>query len=229
MRVYALVPVQEALHVDDVSHLQLLHCLVNVGSVITQIRFHNKAVGLTIQGNVEVQIVAVLSGAIPVIKESHLVSVCICGRLHGHALEGNVLVLMVDQLILAKQICHIRHRSNILALKDFEGRVDDLHLAGPLSFIAGNPDLCADIQLLIIFLRACHVVQEVCAVLVLCVNGRLVLPPGLLRLHVGLDSNLGIKLCRHIFLVCHNALGLYVCFCFLRHNAGCGNGCKRKS
>ena len=160
------------------------------------------------------KIVSVLSGTVPVVHESHgiaigilhFIAVGILFRLNSHSLEGNELVLMVDQLVRAKQSRHILRLGNIISIHDFKGCVNDLNLAGPLSLVACNLDLCSGSQLLIILLGACHVVYEISAVLILCVNSCLVLPPGLLCLNISLNHNLSVEVCCHIFRISHDSL-----------------------
>ena len=61
MRVYTVVPVKEALHVDDIANLKTFNSLVNVSGVVAEIRLNGEGVGLSVQGNVEVQIAVGIS------------------------------------------------------------------------------------------------------------------------------------------------------------------------
>ena len=84
---------------------------------------------------------------------------------------------MLFKLIGAEQSGYVKSLSNIAALFNFKGCVYDLDLAGPFGLSSGNLDLGADVKLCIIRFGACHVVDEVSAVLILGVNGCLILPP----------------------------------------------------
>ena len=97
---------------------------------------------------------------------------------------------MRDEFVLAQQLGDI-HRccGEAVAVQQLEARVDDLNLAGPLGLIAGDADLLTRDELGIVGLGAGHVVQEVGTVLVLGVDRGLVLPPALLGLDIGLDTD----------------------------------------
>ena len=116
---------------------------------------------------------------------------------------------MERKIVCAEQCGHVQCGSHIAALFDLKRSVDDLDLAGPFCLIARYLDLGAGSQLGVILFGACHVVEEVAAVHILGVYGSLVLPPGLLCLYVGFYNDLGVQLCRCIFRIGHNALGLY--------------------
>ena len=83
----------------------------------------------------------------------------------------------------------------------------ELDLAGPHGLEAGHADLGAGLQLGGVLLGAGHVVDEVRAVLIRGVDGDLVVPPGLVRLHVALDGDLVVDLGGHVVGVAHDALG----------------------
>ena len=140
MRVYTVVPVREALHVDDIANLKTFNSLVNVSGVVAEIRLNGEGVGLSVQGNVEVQITVGISrtGTIPVVQESSAA----LGLLNSHSLEGNELVLIVDQTVGAKQISNVGCLCDVAAILDLEGSaLCDLNLAGPLGLVTGNLDL----------------------------------------------------------------------------------------
>ena len=100
MRVNAFVPVKEAFHIDLVADLEVLNCGVNISGVVAEIRLNGEGVGVAVDGNVEVRVVAVLTGAVPLVEVSNVVAVSVlAGSFNGHALEGNELVLMVDKLV----------------------------------------------------------------------------------------------------------------------------------
>lgn len=48
VRVYALIPVQEAFHIDLVADLQLLDCLIHISCVVAQIRLNGEGLGLSV-------------------------------------------------------------------------------------------------------------------------------------------------------------------------------------
>lgn len=209
MGVDALIPVEEALHVDGLAHLQVLHRRIHVGGVVAQVGLHGEGVGLAVVGGVEVQVIAVGAGAVPAVQEGGLVAAGILGGLHSQALEGDQLVLVVDEGVGAQQLGHVQRlgHEGVAALHDLEGAVHDLDLTGPLGLIAGDLDLGAGGQLVIVLLGAGHIIDEVGAVLVLGVQGGLVLPPGLLGLDIGLDGDLLVHRGGHILLVAHDLAG----------------------
>ena len=100
----ALVPVEEALGIDHVADLQRFHSLIDLGVLAAQGGLYAEGVGLAVYGDVEVQVVALLAGAVPVVQESSLVAVGVGAGSNGQAGEGNKFVLMVDQLVGAQQV-----------------------------------------------------------------------------------------------------------------------------
>ena len=93
MGIDALVPVQETFHIHSLTNFQSLYSLVNIGVRTAQIRLYSEGISLAVVGNVEVQVIAFRTGAIPVVHESIAVVV---GSLYGHTLESYTLVLMLD-------------------------------------------------------------------------------------------------------------------------------------
>ena len=61
MRVYAVVPVEEAFHVDNFADLEVLYCGVNFSGAVAEVGFNCECVGLTVERYVEVEVVAFLS------------------------------------------------------------------------------------------------------------------------------------------------------------------------
>ena len=144
MRVYALIPVKEALGVDGLADLQGLYSGIYIRGSVAEVGLYNEGIGLAVIGNVKVQIVAFRAASIPVVKESDVIAVRIlsCG-LHSQSLKGGQLVLVVDELVLAQKLCGVKGLSDEFTVHKFEGGVDDLYLAGPLGLIAGYLDRCA--------------------------------------------------------------------------------------
>ena len=97
---------------------------------------------------------------------------------------------MLDELILAKQIGDIGGGSHeAVAIQQLKAGINDLNLTGPLGFEAGDTDLLAGDKLCIVSLGAGHVVQEIGTVLILGIDGGLVIPPALLGLDIGLNTD----------------------------------------
>lgn len=48
VRIYALIPVQEAFHVDLVANLEILDSCVDIGRIIAQIGFYSEGIGLAV-------------------------------------------------------------------------------------------------------------------------------------------------------------------------------------
>ncbi len=200
MGIGALVPVQEGLKVDAVANVQGLHRPVDLGLLIAEIVLHAELVGLAVLGELEVQVVGLVLRVLVGEGGAALVA-----RLNGHALEGHQPVLMLDQPIVTQQGGHVLGLGQEgLRLQDLKDGVGDLHLAGPLGLVAGDADLGARDQQLILLLAAGHVVQEVGAVLALAVEGGLVLPPGLFSLDVGLHGDFGVQLRGGIVGIAHD-------------------------
>ena len=136
MGVHALVPVQEALNINNIALNQLTNGGVNCGVGTGQVNFHAEAVlsAVLLQGHIDV-----ITG----------LAVLVLDSLNGHALESNQLVLMSDQLLGSQQVGHIQSFSNegIAALNELEGAVHDFHFACPLTLVTGDADLGAGNQL----------------------------------------------------------------------------------
>ena len=121
MGIYTLVPVQEAFCIDGITDLQIFNSLVNIAVLVTQIRLNQEGVGFAVAGNVEVQGVALRTGTIVVVQISNIVAVCILtSRFYSQIRKGNMLVLMIDQLVCAKQVSNINCRSDIFVCALYE-------------------------------------------------------------------------------------------------------------
>ena len=107
VRVYALIPVQEAFHIDLIANVQSFYGFVNIAVFVTEIRLYCESIGFAVKGNVEVKVISLRTGSIVIVKVSYIVSVSILsGSFYGHSLERYQLVLMIDQLVLTKKICY---------------------------------------------------------------------------------------------------------------------------
>ena len=155
-----------------------------------------------------------------IVREDHPLTRKDCVRLAD--LEGYELILVVDEFICAEKSCNIHSFCDIVAIDDFECSINDFNFAGPFSFVALDTDLCADCQLFIIFSGASHVIEEVCAVFILSVNGSFIFPPALLSLNVCFDNNLSIHSGSVVLGIGHNAFALDVSL----FTAAAGNHCK---
>ena len=117
---------------------------------------------------------------------------------------------MFDQFVCSEQGSNILCLCHKISILDFKSCIYNLHFTGPLGLITGYLDLGTGSQFLVILLGASHIVKEVTAVLILCVNGSLILPPGLLCLYISLHCNLSVKCCCRIFCISHNTFGFHI-------------------
>ncbi len=65
MRVDAVVPVQEAFHVDLIADLEVLDSGVNSGGVVAEVGLNGELIGRAVVGNVEVEDGAVFAEPAP--------------------------------------------------------------------------------------------------------------------------------------------------------------------
>ena len=203
MGVGALVPVEEALQVDGVADLQILHGLIDLGARAAEIAFHGEGVGRAVYADVEIQVVAVLAGAVPLVEPGHGIPLGVGAGLHGHAGEGDLFIHVVDQLVGAQEGGGVEVRGDVAAGDDLKSAVDDLHLAAPLGLEAADADLRAGHQLGKVCLGAVGLVDEIRAVFALAVEVGLVVPPGLLILDVGLHRHGAVQRRGDVFRVAH--------------------------
>ncbi len=100
MGIDALIPIQEAFHVNLVTDFQVLHCCVNIRGVVAQVGLYREGINISVQRYIEVQIIAVLTGTVPFIQKSNFVSgIILACSFHRHALEGHELILVFDKVI----------------------------------------------------------------------------------------------------------------------------------
>ena len=207
MRVRSLVPVQESLQVDHVAHFQFLDCLVDIRVRSAQIRLHRELIRRAVYGDVKIQIVAFLSGAVPVVQISR---VAVADGLNGHSLEGNELVLFAGQFIRSQERCDVLGFRYVLTVLELPDRVDDFDFAGPLRFVALDLEELALLHQLIFLLRAGKLIQEIgSAVLVLQIDGgdALFAVICLLALDRSLDHDFAVDLGGRILLIGHGIFG----------------------
>ena len=117
---------------------------------------------------------------------------------------------MLYEIVCAEEGSYVERVSYVVSVFDNECSVCDFNFAGPFGLVACYLNLCALFELSVVSFGASHVVEEVCAVLILCVNGSLVFPPGLLSLNVCFDGNFCVEVSRDVFRIGHNAFALYV-------------------
>ena len=218
MGVGAFVPVQVAVQIYHITDFQFFDLLIDIGIRTAQIGFYGKAVGLTIQGNVEIKIIAFRTGAVPVIHIS--VFTAFGGRLYGQSLKSHILVLIIDQIIGAQFIRDIHGIRDIGTFFDLELAFRDLGFTGPFRLIACHLDLGAGRQLSILLFRTGHIKKEISAVRVLGIEGSLslagIFPPALFGLDVGLDDDFRIQFGSHVLFIGHDAFpffGISFVFC----------------
>ena len=211
MGVNTVVPVEEALSVDNVADLECLNCLVNCSILAAEVGLYCKGICVCSVAYVEVKVVSVLTRSVPLVEERNVVAVCILACYYCQALEGYELVHMLDKLCLVrKYCCYVGCGCNvcICSLNECKRSVEDLNLAGVLTLVACNSDLCSGNELCSILLGASHIVCEVCAVLILEVCNYLVVPPRLSSLYVCLDYDLSVHICCNVLIVCHCRIGI---------------------
>lgn len=74
MRVHALIPIEEAFHIDLVADVERLNGVINLGVLVAKVGFYGEGIGVLAKGHVEVQVVAILAGTVPLIKVSYVVA-----------------------------------------------------------------------------------------------------------------------------------------------------------
>ena len=195
MRVRAFVPVQEALHVDDIADLQRFNGLVHVGVFIAEIGFYGKGVFRTVLGDLEVQVIPLFAAAVILVKEGRAAFI---GGFYGKALEFHkavhVLLERTNRICFRKSGGHIHRLKEMrFALHRFKRGIDQLDFAGPFRLVSGHADLHAGRQqIVIIVLGAFHFIQEVSAVLALGIEGAFAIPPALLVDDKGVHRDLRV-------------------------------------
>ena len=220
MGVGAFVPVQVAVQIYHITDFQFFDLLIDIGIGTAQIGFYGKAVGLTIQGNIEIKIIAFRTGAVPVIHIS--VFTAFGGRLDCQSLKGYILVLIIDQVIGAQFIRYVHGIRDIGTFFDFKLAFRDFGFPGPFRLIAGYLDLGADRKLIILFFRAGHFKEEISAVRILRIESSFslasgfILEPFLFCLDIGLNDDFRFQFGSHVLFIGHDAFpffGISFVFC----------------
>ena len=136
MGIYALIPIQESLHVDNIADLEGFNGLIDIGGVAAEVGLNGEGINLIIDGCLEVEVAVsfLRTGTIIVVKECYFFAVKL-GSNDGHTLEAYELILMLFKLIGAEQSGYVKSLSNIAALFNFKGCVDDLDLARPSDLV----------------------------------------------------------------------------------------------
>ena len=210
MGLCTIVPVQEAFQIDDLANLQVTNSLICAGTNTAQIGLDTEGVLSATNGNIEVQIVALSAGAIPLIQE------CIAGIVGSHnssALDGNKHIHVVSQIFSSQQISNIQSLCHIGAIgQDLVSCIDDFDFACILSLVTGYTDMGTDNHLVVVFLAAQQLIQEVSTIGILGVDGctalAVLLPPTLLSLHEGFNHNLGVQIGSSELSIGHNTFAL---------------------
>ena len=112
MRIGSIVPIQEAFHVNHITGLQCFNSFVDISVFVAQIGFYCKGKCFTIDRCIEIQIISLRTGTIPVIQERSFFFICVFGKLNCESLEGNKLVHMIDHFVFSKKFGHIFCFSN---------------------------------------------------------------------------------------------------------------------
>ena len=196
MGVHTVIPVKEALNVNNIALSKSANGGINVGLGAGKVNLNTEAVISAVLGKGHVYIVAGLA-------------VLVAYGLNGHTGELCKHILILDKLIsVSDNGGKIGRLCNPGILKDLEGSVNDLNLACPLSLNTGDLKTGSNGHLVILFLGASKLVNEVCAGAVLKIEGTLVIPPGLLTLNEALDNYVSIDLGSSILCIGHSALAL---------------------
>ena len=83
MRICTLIPIQEALKINCLTNFKSLDCLVDVCACACQVRLNSKCICCAVLGDVEVQVIAVSAGAVPVVNVGCLIAVRILEIVSG--------------------------------------------------------------------------------------------------------------------------------------------------
>ena len=201
MRLGSFVPVQEALDIDGIADLEVLHGFINLAARDGQIAAHNKGIHGAVDLQVKIEVaVAVFTGVVVVVEEGR--SVALVGHNGIRDLDG--LVDVRGKFIRSEHLCDVQRLGDkAVAFHKAEAAIDNLDFAGPFALVALEGDLLAGDQLLIIRFRAGNIVQEIGAVFVSGVDGGLVVPPGKLGLDIGLGVDRRIDCGGGIVCVAH--------------------------
>ena len=219
MGVHTFVPVQEAFHIDNITDFEVLYCFINICTLAAEIGFYGESIGFAINGYVEIEVIAILTGSIPFEEIRNIVAFRILGSSNCHTLEGYKHILIFDEIFCAEKRGYVLCGSDIATFENFPCCIYDFNFACPFSLVTADFELCANGHLIVFFFCAGEFINEVCAVCILCVDGRFVLPPTLLCLNICFNYNSIVDRCCRIFRIGHGAFGFFVdifnifCFC----------------
>ena len=211
-----VVPVQEAFQIDHIADLQVANSLISLAAQAAQVGLHTEGVHLAINGYIEVQVVAFLTGVVPLVQEHVLVGIVLhSGSHNSSALEGNLHILIVHQSVGAHVSGHVNgFCDHGVTLDNFQSAVHDLHFAFPSGLLTGHADLCTGNNLLAGLFIAVDFVSKVTALSTLAVDGDLAVtcgaiePPALGSLDIELNSHFHAILSSQVLSVGHHAFGL---------------------
>ena len=114
--IYTLIPIEEALNVNYVAFLESANGGVNLGVGAGKVGLYAEVIGSAVVAEGDIDVIAGL-----VVLVGHL--------LDGQSLEGNKLVLVVDQLVLSQKLGGVKGNGDEAALFYFKGGVDYLNFA----------------------------------------------------------------------------------------------------
>ena len=114
MRINTVIPVEEALEVDSIAYFEVLYSLVNICIGTAEIGFNEELKFLIAESHIEVEVVAFSARAVPLVEVSNFVAVSILGSLDSQTLEGNLFILVLDEIICAEKRRCIKNGSCVL-------------------------------------------------------------------------------------------------------------------
>ena len=107
MGIYTLIPIEEALNVNYVAFLESANGGVNLGVGAGKVGLYAEVIGSAVVAEGDIDVIAGL-----VVLVGHL--------LDGQSLEGNKLVLVVDQLVLSQKLGGVKGNGDEAALLYFK-------------------------------------------------------------------------------------------------------------
>ena len=114
--IYTFIPIEEALNVNYVAFLESANGGVNLGVGAGKVGLYAEVIGSAVVAEGDIDVITGL-----VVLVGHL--------LDGQSLEGNKLVLVVDQLVLSQKLGGVKGYGDEAALFYFKGGVDYLNFA----------------------------------------------------------------------------------------------------